>query len=374
MTPRTIGLVGGCSLTLVVMACADPDPPRNEGALLDGGTVELWEAAGDWGVILDVQLAPDGYYFLGSFPPHVHRITMSGDRRSTGAAGDGPAEFRIPVALHVKRGQVGVSDVGHGRTSWLDSAGIVSTNERYAPPRGRLDLATVVHGDPLRRRLTDLGWASAHFPDGANGPSDYWTTSVQVVSGDSTLLAFDFSNLERLDGGSIFPSLPLWDACWDGSLLVLDPAARRVLRVLPDGTSTSLPTPSVPDHRASNESIEDFLLLMADLEGVTGVDEETLRTRVRSMVPRARSEIRGELPIATDIICGGVPDDIWLRGFDSSSGASLGKSQTWHLHRAGEWILVRFPEQFIPLRFFEGEAVGYEVDSLGVQQPARLAF
>ena len=102
----------------------------------------------------------------------------------------------------------------------------------------RGDIDVVTYGDPLRVAATANGnIVKAEFPSAVMWASDVWTGAVVRFGSHGTVERMvDFGSLrgashEDVRTRRFLVPVPLWDACPDGSVVVLDPLARFLYHV-----------------------------------------------------------------------------------------------------------------------------------------------
>jgi len=341
-------------------------------------SVQVLVADNRWSRVRDALTIGQRRVFLGNMPPFVQVVDEDGSTYEFGSSGDGPGELSWPVGITVVEQRLGVFDHGRAALVWFELDGeYVSEEPLLRGASGRMDMHMVSHGDPSRRRSTVSGDTYAAFPNGLMSPQDYWVGQIMVrkPSVDQPTKLFDFRDLERVSGGEVFPSLPLWDACSDGTLLVLDPGARAVRVISPEQRVQKIPLPALPKARVTTEALEEYLVAMARLEGADqGVTESELRQDFGPMLPRVEAQRQGPLPVATDLRCGADSKRIWFRWFDGSGSHPLGKSQIWSRRSSRGWKSFSMPEGFEPLEFLDDVLVGVLEDEFGAPAAAILTL
>jgi len=229
------------ALALLVAGCAEEPSSAPTLITIDSDQV-TWESTEGalWG-IADV-LEMDGMiWVLSPVEPFVHGLRYGAEMVAFGTQGHGPGEFRSARAL-LPSGEVGeitIWDAASRLYRTFSHEGLpVSTREAGALGTVRGDIDVVTFGDPLRRATTANGSiVKAEFAGAVMWGSDLWTaTLVRTTAHGDVERLVDFGDLhgafhEEVRTRSVLVPVPLWDACPDGTVVVLDPMARFLYRI-----------------------------------------------------------------------------------------------------------------------------------------------
>lgn len=364
--PGTVDLpiipIGPLSLTVVAPA---EDP--------------LWE-------VRDV-LAHDGtIWALTASAPYVHGFAPSGELTTRfGITGDGPGEFRFPSAVWPGKSPGSLTVWDSGSYSALTFSGYGALlSFRHAPSLGaiRSDIASVTFGDPFRATRVPGGLVAAHYPSGVNHGTDLWNGRLVRIpdDGGAARLLFDFAM--ELPGAALRPPrsllapVPLWDGCPDGRIAVLDPVARTLFMLDPDGDVGEAITLSWhADLLDDNERIAYMTALVRSEVEDGSVSEAEI---VRYATDAARNAVEmfaEEEPFGVDLKC--APRRVWIREFEGS-GHALGYGPLWRTVNFDEEVptfsRIVFPPHFSPYRINETHAFGVLLDSVGLQRVATVSL
>ncbi len=350
MMPRPVG----CALlSVATFACQATHPTI---AFQSVPTQEIEVAFPDlkFNEVRDLVETDAAIWVLDASPPFITRVDQltSGVLRG-GARGQGPGEFRQPVALQVDSttGAAHVWDVGTRRHTVLDATLAVRGSERIADATwvGRHDIREVTYADPYRVRGTGDEVIVGLFSGGLDRTADF--VGGRLVRADAMLgqraEVAEFSRLMDRDSGSLreFAAVPLWDVC--GSELVLwRPRLGDVVWM--DRGGVVLASVNIPRSLAplTESDIAAYLARMARLE--IGPNYEEQEIDFAAMARQHRRRFADYAPSITDVRCG-ERGAVWLQLFDNRSDP-LGHGRRWlRVARSGDMDAMEFPAGFRPL-------------------------
>ena len=372
------------ALALAFAGCAEER--SSDPALISIDSDEVtWESTEGalWG-IADV-LARDGMiWVLSPVEPFVHGLQYGAEMVAFGTQGDGPGEFRSATAL-LPLGAVGEITVWDAasrlyRTFAADGLPVANRDAgEVGTVRGNIDVVTF--GDPLRVAVTaEGGTVRGEFAGAVMWGSDLWTATLVHTGADGNVERLvDFGDLhgafhEEVRTRSVLVPVPLWDACPDGSVVVLDPMARFLYRI--DSTweerdSLFVPWDVPPLTRADRIS---YLKgqLNAELQGRRVEDGE-----MEAMLARAeeggRDQFPASAPLAVDLKCS--EGRVWMQEYDGAAHP-LGFSQTWRtVALAGDtqpYSEVTLPPAFQLFRVSDEHLLGVLTDDMDLQRVASI--
>ena len=375
---RTEGVVP--ILALLVAGCA-PGPPSSTTHELAVPLSEIEALPAEVAFTSPRELVVAGGFLwvLDGAPPFLTRLSLRGTEvLSLGREGEGPGEFRSPVAIQPGTGPdslgVWVWDLGRGRVTAYDGEGGLlgsSPLEPEARLRIRVDFHRVSFADPFRVRKAGGGFLAARFPQRVDRPSDLLGGALHRTdprgAGDQELLRF-------ADQVSLAPNryrewadLPLWDAS-EEAVALWSPDSSRVLWFDLEGHldgSALVPLAPAPLRLAD---IERYLQHMARLE--LGPEFNDAGIDFAAEAAARREVFAEEAPLATDLRCESG-DVAWLRLFSTDSDP-LGRSRSWvRVPRSGPALKVTFPEPFTPFLFTPQGVLGMLESPGGLQLAAR---
>jgi len=379
-----LGRFVGIALTLLISGCTE-DPGSSPTSISIDSSQLIWQSPeGTFWEVADV-LEKDGtIWVLSPADPFVHGLRSGAEVVVFGSQGDGPDEFRSARAL-LPLGEVGhitVWDAGLRLYRTFSPDGVqVSTREASALSTVRGDIDAVTFGDPLRVATTTNGdIVKAEFPSAVMWGGDLWTATLLRFQADGNMeRVVDFGDLqgashEDLRTKRILVPVPLWDACPDGSVAVLDPIARSLYLIdsgWEERDSLSVPWDHLPLTRADR------------LNYLSGQMEAELRgqqiesSEMETMLARAEEGSRDQFPVlaplAVDIRCsqGGV----WVQKYDAASHP-LGFGRTWHVFpfdgSSSEHSAVTLPPGFRLVRVSDSHLWGVVTDDMDLQRIASI--
>ena len=338
----------------------------------------LWE-------VRDV-LAHDGtIWALTASAPYVHGFAASGELTSQfGIAGEGPGEFRFPSAVwpgHVP-GSLTVWDPGSFSALTFSGFGDLLSSMR-APALGaiRSDIASVTFGDPFRAARVSGGLVTARYESGVNHGADLWNGRLVRIpddGGDPRVLidfATELPGAAMRPADSLLAAVPLWDGCPDGRIAVLDPVARALFMLDPDGGVQALAMPWDPAPLDGNARIEYMTARVRSEIEDASVPEAEIVSYATEAALTAAEMFAVEEPLGVDLKC--APGRVWIREFEANSHP-LGYGPLWRtVNFDGENLTfsrVVFPPDFNPYRITETHAIGVLLDSTGLQRVAAVSL
>jgi len=372
------------ALALAFAGCAEDR--RSDPALisLDSGEV-TWESTEGalWG-IADVLAGDRMIWVLSPVEPFVHGLQYGAEMVAFGTQGDGPGEFRSATALLPlgEAGEITVWDAASRLYRTFAADGLWVANRgagEVGTVRGDIDVVTF--GDPLRVAVTaEGGTVRGEFAGAVMWGSDLWTATLVRTTADGNVERLvDFGDLhgafhEEVRTRSVLVPVPLWDACPDGTVVVLDPMARFLYRI--DSTweerdSLFVPWDVPPLTRADRIS---YLKgqMNAELQGqrVEASDMEAMLARAEE---GGRDRFPAAAPLAVDLECS--EGRVWMQEYDGASHP-LGFSQTWrtvaltgNTHSYSEVIL---PPAFQLFRVSGSHLLGVVTDDMDLQRVASI--
>lgn len=373
-------------LTLPFVGCGEAPGDAPASISFDSDQL-IWQSPeGAFWEIADVLEKDDMIWVLSPADPFVHGLRSGAEVVAFGNQGDGPGEFRSARALLPlgDAGHITVWDAGARLYRTFSSDGApVSTRDASAIGSVRGDIDAVTFGAPLRVEAATGGKiVKAEFPGAVRWGGDLWTATLLRSSADGTVeRTVDFGDLrgashEDLRTKSILVLVPLWDACPDGSVVVLDPIARSLYLI------------------DSSWAERDSLLVRLDVAPLTRTDrlnylqgqmESELRgqqiesSEMEAMLASAEEGSRDQFPVlaplAVDIKCsqGGV----WVQKYDGASHP-LGFGRTWHVFAlAGSpsaYTTVTLPPGFRLFRVSDSHLLGVVTDDMDLQRVASISL
>lgn len=339
----------------------------------------LWE-------VRDV-LAHDGtIWALTASAPYVHGFAPSGELTSRfGNSGEGPGEFRFPSAVWPGEAPGSLTVWDSGSFSALTFSGVGALlSSRRAPALGaiRSDIASVTFGDPFRAVRVPGGLVTVRYDSGVNHGTDLWNGRLVRIPDDGSdpraLIDFatELPGAPMRPAGSLLAPVPLWDGCPDGRIAVLDPVARTLFMLDPDGDRReAVVLPWHPSSLDGNARIE-YMTARVRSEVVDGSLSEAEIVRYATEAARNAIELFAvDEPLGVDLKC--APGRVWIQEFEGTSHP-LGYGPSWLTVNFDDEIAtfwrVVFPPDFDPHRITETHAIGVLLDSVGLQRVATVSL
>jgi hypothetical protein len=370
------------ALAVLGAGCADARNTAPTMISIDSDQV-TWQSAegGFWG-IADVLEKDGGIWVLSPVEPFIHGLHSGSEMAAFGSQGDGPGEFRSARAL-LPLGDVGeitIWDAASRLYRTFAADGLpVATRDAGQVGTVRGDIDVVTFGDPLRVAATaDRGTVKAQFPGTVMRGSDLWTGALVRFGHGPTERIVDFRDLrgashEDVRRNFLVP-VPLWDACLDGSVVVLDPLARFLYRV--DSTWAERDSLVVPwDVRplGRDDRINYIAGQMeAELQGqpVESGERETMLARAET---GSRGQFPEAAPLAVDMRCS--DGRVWIQAYDGAAHP-LGFSRTWRTvaftSDVSTYSEVILPPAFQLFRVSDSRFLGVVTDAMGLQRVATI--
>ncbi len=372
------------ALALLVAGCDDARSTTPTVISIDSGQMTWQSPEGAFWGVADV-LERDGViWVLSPVDPFVHGLRSGAEVAAFGTQGDGPGEFRSARALLPlgKLGQITIWDAASRLYRTFSSDGLpVSNREARAIGTVRGDIDGVTFGDPLRvAATTDGGTVRGEFAGAVMWGSDLWTATLVRTGADGNVERLvDFGDLrgashEDVRTRSVLVPVPLWDACPDGSVVVLDPMARFLYLVessWEERDSLSVPWDAPPLSRADRIN---YLKgqMNAELQG-----QRVEASEMEAMLARAeqggRDQFPASAPLAVDIKCS--EGRVWMQEYDGTAHP-LGFSQMWRtVALAGTtspYLEVILPTAFQLFRVSDSRLLGIVTDDMDLQRVASI--
>lgn len=379
---RSMGVV----VTLLVAGCAETRGTDPVSINIDADQM-TWQSPEDllWGVA-DV-LERDGViWVLSPVDPFVHGLRSGAEVTAFGTQGDGPSEFRSAQALLSlgEIGQITVWDAASRLYRTFSSDGMpVSTREARAIGTVRGDIDVVTFGDPLRVAATAGGsTVRQEFAGAVMWGSDLWTGALVRTGADGNVeRVVDFGDLpgashEDVRTRSVLVPVPLWDACPDGSVVVLDPMARFLYLVESSWEardSLAVPWDPRPLDRADRIN---YLKgqMKAELQG-RSVESGEMEAMLARAEEGGRDQFPPSAPLAVDIKCS--EGRVWMQQYDGAAHP-LGLSRTWRtVALAGDGGTTAYSEVVLPpafqlFRVSDAHLLGVVTDDMDLQRVATI--
>lgn len=372
------------ALALLVAGCADDRSTTPALISIDAAQMTAESPDGAfWGVV-DV-LEKDGViWVLSPADPFVHGLRSGAEVAAFGTRGEGPGELQSARAL------LPLGDIGE-ITVWDAAARLhrtfsgegqpVSTREAREIGTVRGDIDIVTFGDPLRVATTPGGGTvRGEFAGTVSWGSDLWTATLVRTDADGSVERIvDFGDLrgashEDVSTKSLLVPVPLWDACPDGSVVVLDPMARFVYLVesgWQERDSLSVPWdvgPISPADRVSYIAAQ----MRAELQGQQ-FESSQLDAMAAQAEEMSRDRFPALAPLAVDIRCSG--DRVWMQEYDGAA-RPLGFSRTWRTvpvaGASSSWSEVILPPAFQLFRVSDSHLLGVVTDDTDLQRVVRI--
>ncbi len=372
------------ALALLVAGCGEGRSPDPMSINIEFDQVTWQSPEGAFWGIADV-LEKDGViWVLSPVDPFVHGLRSGAEVAAFGSQGDGPGEFRSARALLPvgAAGQITIWDAASRLYRTFSHEGLpVSAREAGALGTVRGDIDVVTFGDPLRVAATAKGGAvKAEFPSAVMWGGDLWTATLVRTGADGNVERLvDFGDLrgashEDVRTRRVLVPVPLWDACPDGSVVVLDPMAQFLYLVessWEERDSLFVPWDVPPLSRADRIN---YLKgqMSAELQG-----QRVEASEMEAMLARAeeggRDQFPASAPLAVDIKCS--EGRVWMQEYDGTAHP-LGFSQTWRtVALAGTtspYLEVILPTAFQLFRVSDSRLLGIVTDDMDLQRVASI--
>ena len=375
----------GVALTLLVAGCAEAHGTDPVSISIDPDQVTWQSPDGAFWGVADV-LERDGViWVLSPIDPFVHGLRSGTEVAAFGTRGDGPGEFRSARALLPVGdiGQITIWDAASRLYRTFSSDGLpVSTREARAVGTVRGNIDVVTFGDPLRvAATTGGGTVRAEFAGAVMWGSDLWTGALVRNGADGNAeRVVDFGDLpgaahKDVRTRSILVPVPLWDACPDGSLVVLDPMARSLYLVestWEERDSLAVPWDVRPLDRADRIN---YLKgqMKAELQG-RSVESGEMEAMLARAEEGSRDQFPPSGPLAVDLKCGA--GRVWMQQYDGAAHP-LGFSQTWRTVALTRGSTSAYSEAVLPpafrlFRVSNSHLLGVVTDDMDLQRVATI--
>ena len=386
-SPGASGVLRRCPsliLTLLVAGCAEGHSPDHTSISIGADQVTWQSPNGVFWRISDVLERNGVIWVLSPVDPFVHGLRSGAEVVAFGSRGDGPGEFRSARALLPlgDSDQITVWDAASRLYRTFSHEGMpVSTREAGSLGTVRGDIDVVTFGDPLRVAATaGGGTVRAEFAADVMWGSDLWTATLVRSGADGKVeRVVDFGDLrgashEDLRTRSILVPVPLWDACPDGSAVVLDPMARFLYRVKSSWEkrdSLFVPWDARPLTRADRLNYLSGQM-KAELQGLQVESSEMEAMLVRAE-EGSRDRFPTSAPLAVDIKCS--EGRVWLQEYDGAAHP-LGFSRRWRTVAlagpAPAYSEVILPPAFRLFRVSDSHLLGVVTDDMDLQRVATV--
>jgi hypothetical protein len=348
--------------------------------------------------VQDLIRGPDGTtWVLNSAPPFFVAFDADGGILSeSGARGEGPDEFQVPVALAAlssgaDAGSIWVYDRGRHAMRRIDGgegASVPFPREEVAP--GRL-LSADDGGMGANRvwiRGGPEGFLTAAAPEGMPAMArSLWDADVLLLTREGTIqrqrrVSDHVGSPDARYPGAVFLlPFPLWDRCADGTTILYDPLANALRRLAADGESG--PSVALPPERAvqlTPDRLFNMLVprLMQEVPDHARPPVDELRASFDDEFEEASAQFADVFPEYAAIHC--VDEEVvWLQLFDVEEGIAGNGLEWWRIEPWGDddvnarFTAYRFPSSFTPFRYEGGRAWGVVLDALDVPSVGSLA-
>ncbi len=372
------------ALTLLVAGCAEGRSSDPTLISIDSNQVTWQSPEGAFWGITDV-LERDGViWVLSPVDPFVHGLRSGAEVAAFGSQGDGPGEFRSARALLPigDAGQITIWDAASRLYRTFSHEGLpVSAREAGALGTVRGDIDVVTFGDPLRMAATAKGGTvKAEFPGAVMWGSDLWTARlVRSEAGSKVQRLVDFGDLrgashEDLRTRSVLVPVPLWDACPDGSVVVLDPMARFLYRIessWEERDSLFVPWDVRPLSRSDRLNHLSGQM-KAELQGQR-VESSEMEAMLARAEEGSRDQFPASAPLAVDIKCS--EGRVWMQEYDGAAHP-LGFGRKWRtVSLAGStsaYSDVILPPAFQLFRVSNPHLLGVVTEDMDLQRVASI--
>jgi hypothetical protein len=387
--PRYNRVSAGVALTIALGGCTAGEGSGRDAALIvPAESVHVMGTAETLAYVIDLEPSPDGgVWVLNNREPYVIAFGPDGRVVSTaGKRGQGPHEFRTPVAIvsGPASEDVWVSDGGRG--TLVRVTGPEDGWRELALPRDSAGLVRPITFDNLgmgvgRQWLNKLevGFVLGRPRPGTNGTARLWNADVVLLDPVSATLTTLFSPTDLLGDptGSLgAPGLalmpyPMWAMCSARTFVVYDPL-RNAVRRIEDGQETS--SHPLPPERHIEVTLDRAFRIVyeqmkQDVPAAQRPDSATMYEQLRAEFDGARMEMSTVFPEYSGLNCTG-DGVIWIQPFDIETGY-MGRGPQWlRIAPDGTTRAVTLPARFRAYRFAGGRVWGVMLDELDVQSIA----
>ena len=175
--------------------------------------------------------------------------------------------------------------------------------------------------------------------------------------------------------GSLLAPVPLWDGCPDGRIAVLDPVARTLFMLDPDGDAHE--AVALPWHSGLLDANARIAYMTARVRSEVGdgsVSEAEIVSYATDAARNAADLFATDEPLGVDLKC--APGRVWIQEFVGTTHP-LGYGPLWRTVNLGDGVTfsrIVFPPDFDPHRITETHAIGVLLDSVGLQRVATVSL
>jgi hypothetical protein len=321
----------------------------------------------------------DKIWVLDAVEPFVHLYRSDGTPPvSFGRAGRGVGEMLNPVVLLNDEPAPNVWDRGNHSRLRLSTDGVIYDGGRLETQllfHARSDIQEVSYGRPFRARRIRGSVVTAVYPQGLNADVDFRYGRIVRVTDAGIDVLVEFQGLLGGEEATGRPhprnlvGIPLWDVCPDGSIHLLDPYQRSLLRLTPNGSIRDTLDLPLGTETLESQHIRRYLRLMVVHElGSGAAGEPDVEREIERLADAHRDDFGEHVPPAADLLCD-FAARTWIERFDNSADP-LGYGRDWLVVEGDTFRRVRFPERFRPIHIGERQAIGILTDSLDVQRVA----
>lgn len=392
-TPRGVGTLSSGMVVLLIFGatgCSHPQSDQGEGQTTIA-SADLVPLADDSLLVepRDAAFAGDHILVLNSAAPFVTEYGADGTLlRRFGAAGQGPGELQLPVAIAAR--QDGEIDLLDAQRRAIVRFGADRSVLPDRPMTGVIQgvagrSLSWIYGRPGELRPVADGWVYYRAPRMVGQTGDLNAGQLlHLRAVDSTVdTIVDFgarasalaAQLDgRLENRELVP-VPLWDVCNDSTLVVYDPVDNTVTlrsrsgRALRTDTLRWTATP-LGDHEYLRSIGFQLRSMMRGHGTMTGAQVQQLSA---AALETRRAVFGTRSPLAFDLLCDGS-ERIFIGRF-SIADHPLGFGQTWAEIGGGpgdrEWV---FPKEFRLMTVARGWGVGWTTDSTGTMRLFRVSL
>lgn len=372
------------ALAVLAFASCDTSSPESSTSRIDSSALTVFQAGESlWGV-RDIVQSGSVIWALTEAEPFLRAYDPSGRLLAEfGNAGEGPGELRNPQALSATASDqaAAVWDLGSASLAVFNAQGdLVSTTPMPIYRRGaRLDIRTVTFGDPFRLVAKAGATLVADYATGPNLPDDMWSGRIVRVAdgGSDPVVLVDFAtdlegSITRSTGLMALAPVPLWDACPDGRVAVLDPVAGHLRSFGGAGTSDEpIPVPWKPRPLRTEELVAHIRSRMQAETRDDNVDPAEIERAAEAAVASAGDRLPAETPLGVSLLC--AAGRVWIQEFDGLAHPPGYGSAWWSVDLtdgAARAERVVFPDRFTPFQMTDSTAIGVITDSVELQRVA----
>jgi hypothetical protein len=329
--------------------------------------------------VRDLQVDEEGHVWILSVDsPFVSVIREDGrPTTSFGTPGPGPAELGTPWSL-IPIGTGGVLVWDAGRRRVLEYA--LSDDSTYFVSGVPVEIQsnTVIrsieetsYGTPLRMAAAGKTFVVQPAQHPVLNSGDL--RKIVLLMGPAPAAVQDtlYTGPPSADSSAaeFLVPVPLWTACEDGSVVVLEPPARLMTLDPASGTADTVLLP-VKAADLKETDLRRYLRhsMEVELTGRARPPEEVIQRRIDQVVRDGRDLFGHTAPAATSLLCDEIAN-LWIQAF-STSTHPVGFGDEWLVVHGGRVIAeVRFPVGFQPRAIRRSGVYGVRRDELDVEHP-----